>query len=425
MKTSWTQTTLEEVCLKITDGAHNSPKSVKCGLPMASVKDLTPHGINIETCRHIATKDFEKLVKQGCQPEPGDVLIAKDGNSALDTVCEIKEKLNVVLLSSVAIFRPNNHKIISSYLRYFLDSDTTRNYLKNGFITGAAIPRVVLKDFKRCQVFLPSLPTQQKIASILSTYDDLIENNTRRIKILETMAQTLYQEWFVKFRFPGHEQVKMVESDLGLIPESWEVKPISEVIETTGGGTPSTKKAEYWNDGDIAWFSPSDLTAANSMFINDSSKKINSLGLKKSSAKLFPAYSVMMTSRATIGVVSINTQPACTNQGFITCIPNEQLSMYLIYYWLISNKDKIINLASGATFKEINKTTFRKLPIVIPETKIQELFIQLLEPIFKQVENLQQKNNNLQKTRDLLLPKLISGQIDVENLDIDTGDIAA
>jgi type I restriction enzyme S subunit len=149
------------------------------------------------------------------------------------------------------------------------------------------------------------------------------------------------------------------------------------------------------------------------------------LGLKKSSAKLFPAYSVMMTSRATIGVVSINTQPACTNQGFITCIPNEQLSMYLIYYWLISNKDKIINLASGATFKEINKTTFRKLPIVIPETKIQELFIQLLEPIFKQVENLQQKNNNLQKTRDLLLPKLISGQIDVENLDIDTGDIAA
>ncbi len=237
------------------------------------------------------------------------------------------------------------------------------------------------------------------------------------------MAQTIYKEWFVKFQFPGHEQVKMVESELGLIPEGWEVKPINEVVETLGGGTPSTKKPEYWNDGDITWFSPSDLTAANSMFINESSKKINSLGLKKSSAKLFPAYSVMMTSRATIGVVSINTKAACTNQGFITCIPNDKLSMYLIYYWLIDNKDKIINLASGATFKEINKTTFRQIPIAIPETEIQNLFIQLLEPIFKQVENLQLKNDNLRETRDLLLPKLISGQIDVENLDIETGEI--
>ena len=121
MKANWIKATLEEVCLRITDGAHQSPKSVENGFPMASVKDLTPYGIQLANCRHISPEDFEKLVRQGCQPEPGDVLIAKDGNSALDTVCEVNQKDNLVLLSSVAILRPNTSKINSSYLIYFLD----------------------------------------------------------------------------------------------------------------------------------------------------------------------------------------------------------------------------------------------------------------------------------------------------------------
>jgi type I restriction enzyme S subunit len=161
------------------------------------------------------------------------------------------------------------------------------------------------------------------------------------------------------------------------------------------------------------------------MFIADSEKKITALGLQKSSARMFPAYSVMMTSRATIGVVAINTKPACTNQGFITCIPNDQLSAYQIYFWIKESIEKIINLASGATFKEINKTTFRNLPIVIAELDIRNSFVEILTPICKQVENLQAKNSNLRQTRDLLLPKLISGEINIENLEINTGEIAA
>ncbi|MBU3968445.1 MAG: restriction endonuclease subunit S [Euryarchaeota archaeon] len=235
MNNSWPKTTLEEVCIRITDGAHASPKSVVSGLPMASVKDLTQFGINMETCRHISTDDFNKLVRQGCKPEVGDILISKDGASALDTVCEIRHELNVVMLSSVAILKPNRNKITSSFLHYFLDCETTRQYLKNGFITGAAIPRVILKDFKRCEIALPPLPTQHKIAAILSAYDDLIENNTRRIKILEEMAQALYREWFVKFRFPGHEKVRMVGSELGMVPEGWEITQLNNFIILSNG----------------------------------------------------------------------------------------------------------------------------------------------------------------------------------------------
>jgi type I restriction enzyme, S subunit len=160
MRTYFSETTLEAICTRITDGSHNSPRSVDQGLPMASVKDLTPYGISLDTCRHISEEDFATLIRQGCQPIPGDVLVAKDGASALETVCEFKRPINVVLLSSIAILRPDPTKITSSYLRYYMDCETTRQYLKSGFVTGAAIPRVVLKDFKRCRVFLPPMSLQ-------------------------------------------------------------------------------------------------------------------------------------------------------------------------------------------------------------------------------------------------------------------------
>jgi type I restriction enzyme S subunit len=167
---------------------------------------------------------------------------------------------------------------------------------------------------------LPPKNTQERIVDILSAYDDLIENNTRRIQILEEMAQAIYREWFVHFRYPGHEGTRMVESELGMIPEGWKVKPVAEAFETLGGGTPSTKISEYWENGDVTWFTPTDLTRSGSMFVMESEKKISTLGLKNSAAKMFPAYSVMMTSRATIGVTALNTSPACTNQGFITWV---------------------------------------------------------------------------------------------------------
>jgi type I restriction enzyme S subunit len=278
---------------------------------------------------------------------------------------------------------------------------------------------------ERAPLRLPSLSTQRKISAILSTYDDLIENNQRRIKILEEMAQSLYREWFVKFRFPGHEKVRMVDSALGRIPKGWHARPIGEIVQTMGGGTPSTKSPEFWQDGDVIWFTPSDLTASGTMFISDSAKKVTRLGLERSSARLFPAYSVMMTSRATIGVTSINTKEACTNQGFIICIPNERISMFQILFWIAENKERIVGVASGATYKEINRSEFREFPILVPPPVVNRQFVNLMSPLCGQVEILQAKNINLRLTRDLLLPKLISGELDISELDIKVPEEAA
>lgn len=289
---------------------------------------------------------------------------------------------------------------------------------------GAATPIVNKTAFENVRLPVPPLQVQDKIAAVLSAYDNLIENNARRIRILEEMAQAIYREWFVGFHLPDHEKVKMVESAVGLIPEGWEVRPIGDVVETAGGGTPSTKQTEYWDGGHIVWFTPSDLTSGRSMFIANSEKRITAVGLKQSSARLFPAYSVMMTSRATIGVTAINTAEACTNQGFITCIPNDRLSIYQIYYWIQENLPKIQAIASGATYKEINRTEFRGLPIVVPPATVSRLFLQTVEPIAKQIENLLSKNANLRETRDLLLPMLISGEVDVSKVDIIIGGSA-
>ncbi len=248
--------------------------------------------------------------------------------------------------------------------------------------------------------------------------DDLIDDNERRIEILEEMARLLYREWFVHFRFPGHEDVQLVDSDLGPIPEGWEVPRVSEVLETVGGGTPAKAEEAYWADGTLPWFTPTDLTRAGAAAAFDSASTITERGLKKSSAKLFPAGSVMMTSRATIGTISIAATSATTNQGFITCVPSERLTSNYIYFWLHANVDLFLSLAGGATFKELRKSTLRELPILVPRQRDMDSFEDSVEPMMSLVKNLLQQNRILLEARDLLLPRLVSGELDVSELDL-------
>jgi type I restriction enzyme S subunit len=294
------------------------------------------------------------------------------------------------------------------FMYYFLGTLNLAQY-----DVGAANPSLNRNHVHLLPVSWPPLPIQRQIADILSAYDDLIENNTRRIAILEELTHTLYHEWFVQFRFPGHERVKLVASELGMVPQGWEIKAIGEVVQILGGGTPSTKVPAYWDDGDITWYSPTDLTSSGTIFVSDSARKITPLGLKESSARLFPAYSVLLTSRATIGVVAINTKPACTNQGFIICIPNDILSPYQLYHWLDVTRETILRLASGTTFKEINRSTFKQIPVLLPPEHLSRQFNECVHPIYKHIENLVARNANLRHTRDLLLPKLMTGELDV------------
>jgi type I restriction enzyme S subunit len=230
---------------------------------------------------------------------------------------------------------------------------------------------------------------------------------------LEETAQTIYKQWFVDFEFPdenGKEYKsnggEMVESEMGEVPKRWKVGKIGDYVETLGGGTPSTEEIEYWENGDIFWYSPTDITNNNGIFISDSEKKITKEGLQRSSAKLFPAFSLMMTSRATIGKLGINTKEASTNQGFITLIPNEQFSVYFLYDWLKTQLDEITNLASGSTFPEISKTDFRNLSVIVPIYCSLTEYKKKIVPLFNLIHVRKDENEIIEKLKELLLAKM-------------------
>lgn len=262
-------------------------------------------------------------------------------------------------------------------------------------------------------VQVPHYPVQRRIAAILGAYDDLIEVNRRRIAVLEEMARRLFDEWFVRFRFPGHEGHKMVETEHGRLPEGWDVTPIGEAFSMTGGGTPSKEAPAFWENGTISWYTPTDLTGARTTFMDASKTSISEEGLRRSSAQLFPAGCVMMTSRATIGAIAINTTPASTNQGFITCFPNKRAPKFFMFHWLRQNVELFIANANGATFKEITKGVFKRLPIVLPAHALVDRYEAAVDPIMNLILVTERAQRRLAASRDLLLPRLISGDLSV------------
>jgi type I restriction enzyme S subunit len=416
-KSTWPEVPFGEIA-EFRNGLNFTKENFGKGIKVIGVSDFQDY--SIPKFDELAEINPEGVVRNEDFLKEGDILFVRsNGNRNLIGrslfLKGVRERISHSAFTIRA--RITSEKADPRFYAYIFRSPLIRKTL-SARGSGTNINNLNQRILNDIRVPLPQLPTQQKITVILSAYDDLIENNTRRIRILEEMAQMVYREWFVNFCFPGHESVQIVESELGPVPEGWKVKTVEETFEISGGGTPSTKVPEYWESGTINWYSPVDLTASGTMFMDCSGNQINELGLKKSSAKIFPPYSVMMTSRATLGVISINTTDACTNQGFITCIPNERFPLYTLYHWLKENVETFISLGTGSTFKEITKGVFKTIQLVVPPPDVVSQFEKTMQPLALQILNLQRKNANLRRTRDLLLPKLISGELDVSELDI-------
>ncbi|MEI6341563.1 MAG: restriction endonuclease subunit S [Verrucomicrobiota bacterium] len=383
-------------------------------VPLVKGENVSQGCILWEISKRWPASDWEKMEK--FHLVPGDVVIAMDRPwipAGLKWSYIRAGDPKSLLVQRCARLRSSNGRLDQNFLRFVIGGPGFESYVKP-ITSGVNVPHISGQQILDFEFPLPPLPIQRRIASILSAYDDLIENSQRRIRILETMARALYREWFVHFRFPGHEKHPRVASPLGDIPQGWEVKTVADSIEISGGGTPSRKEDKYWDGGTIQWFSPSDLTGAGTMFMDDSSDHITELGLAESSARLFPARSVMLTSRATIGAIAINTHEACTNQGFITCLPNERVPLYFLFHWVTENVPTFQRMASGATFKEISRGVFKTIEFIQPPAKLVRRFEESVAPMAEQVLTLQREIQNLRRTRDLLLPRLLSGQVELE-----------
>lgn len=265
------------------------------------------------------------------------------------------------------------------------------------------------KYLKTSKILCPPMPIQRRIASVLSAYDDFIENNTRRIKILEDMAQTLYQEWFVHFRFSGHENVPMVESPLGPIPQEWEVKKLGEMCDVLMGQSP---KSEFYNETGEGLPFHQGVTDFGQRFPTDRvyctiQKRIAEVG------------DILFSVRAPVGRINVANKKIVIGRG-LSAIRSKNGDQAFILQQLKDRFQEEDTMGSGTIYNAITKADLLGIQLLKPAKSIVAKFEEAAQPISLELANLTMKNANLRQTRDILLPKLISGEIDVSALDIDT-----
>jgi len=320
-------------------------------------------------------------------------------------------------------------KIYPLYLYYLF----TR--LKNELDTygggGSVYTNISKSRFENIEVKIPSLQIQQHIIEILGTLDDKIELNRRMNQTLESMARILFKSWFVDFdpvvaKMEGRDYSlpaeimdlfpnELVESELGLIPKGWKISTINEVVDTIGGGTPSTKDPEYWDGGIHHFATPKDLSNLASPILIKTERKITDAGLMEISSGLLERGTLLMSSRAPVGYLAVTDIPICINQGFIAMKCNKNLSNFYMLNWVKHNLPEIKGRASGTTFTEINKKTFRMMRLIRPSKDVLNEYDRIISLAYKKITINLYENDNLMRILDSLLPKLINRELDILN----------
>lgn len=385
------EVTLSAVCSSVTYGYTASATDADTGTKFLRITDIVPNQIdwnNVPYCQ-IQPKDLEKYELQ-----IGDIVIARTGattgwNKTIKSLPQptvyasylIKYNINVVIADPL-------------YVGYNLRTSQWYDYV-DAIAGGSAQPGANAKQLGSYVFNLPSLPEQKAIASVLSSLDDKIDLLHRQNKTLESMAETLFRQWFVE----------EVQGD-------WDEKTIGEIFTIKGGTTPSTKDESLW-DGDINWTSPRDLSGSSAVFLMKTERKITGKGLRKISSGLLPQKTLLMSSRAPIGYLAITDIPVAINQGYIAVMEDVLFNSQYIYLWCKSNMEVIKNSGNGSVFQEISKASFRELPFVVPPKQIVDEFNYLVNGWFTKIRINTKQIQTLEKLRDTLLPKLMSGEVRV------------
>jgi type I restriction enzyme S subunit len=299
--------------------------------------------------------------------------------------------------------------IDQKYLYYFLKNQDIR-----AFVTGAVQPKLNQENLNKIAISWPPEVERARIAEILSSLDDKIELNRQMNKTLEQIAQALFKHWFIDFEFPNEEGKpykssggKMVESELGLVPEGWIYDAIGNHVKIVGGTTPSTTNPEFWN-GDYHWTSPKDLSVIDGIYLLTTDKKITEAGLGQIGSGSLAEGTLLMSSRAPIGYLAFAAIPVAINQGYIAFLKDGSLPNSYMYFWLKMNMALVIASANGSTFLEISKSNFREINALIPSKELVELFDATIMPLMAAIHNGEFKNQKLDDVRERAICNLIS-----------------
>lgn len=330
-----------------------------------------------------------------------DIIYTRTGNVGL-----VFRNFYGVVHNNCFTVTPNNSNMLSRDFLFYLLMNKDFFEKANLLARGAAQPDLPHSLFNSIEITYPDISTQQNITKILSNYDSLIENYQKQIKLLEESAQRLYKEWFVDLRFPGHENTKIVNG----VPEGWSYMKIKDRYKTVLGGTPSRSINNYWG-GDISWINSGEI---NKLRIINPSEKITLDGYNNSSTKLMPIHTTILAiTGATLGQVSYTEIETCANQSVVGIIDEKNTTNEYLYLNIYNNIHSMINKATGGAQQHINKDIVNDYCIMLPNEDILTEFRKKIKPVFNAIRNYLLTIEKLTEARDRLLPKLMSGEIEV------------
>lgn len=403
---SWEEVRLEDITSIIGDGLHGTPAYDENG------EYYFINGNNLEDGKIILKNETKRISEQEynkIKKNLSNRTIFIGINGTLGNLA-IYNNEKVALGKSTCYLNIKND-VNKLFVYYILKNYDFQDYA-GLFATGATIKNLSLKAIRNYKFKLPPLNIQQKIVNLISNYDNLIENNNKRIKLLENMAEELYKEWFVRLRFPNYQNAKIVDG----IPEGWEEKRILDFGKVVIGKTPSTEKEEYFN-GDIPFIKTPDFKQG--IFVISTEDTLSESGANNQKNQFIQKNSICVSCIGTVGEVIITTKNSQTNQQINSIQLNNSEYLEYLFFTLKIMKPLIQAYAStGSTMGNLSKGKFEKLKLIKPEKNIINNFNQIVKPMFDEIKILQLKNQTLKETRDLLLPRVISGKLDIKDLDI-------
>jgi type I restriction enzyme S subunit len=421
---------LGEVCA-VGDGAHASIPRAGSGVKYLSAKNFRSGGLRLDSVEYISRDSFERFFRERGNvpaiPHEGDVLVSIIGTLGEPYVVRAHDEFG--LSSSVAILRPNTDQLLPEYLYYWMRSPLFQDsiYAIKG---GVAQNYVSLAMIKSLPVILRPLDAQRKIVAVLSVYDDLIENNSGRIKVLEEMAQRIYREWFVDFRYPGREGMPLVESELGPVPGNWSIGTVDDHVDVLRGR--SYRSVDLAEDGGVPFFNLKCIARDGGFRPEGIKRYIGDFkeGQKASAGDIIVAVTDMTQERRIVAraarVPDVGEECGVFSMDLVKIVPKDLPSEYVLGMLRYSEfPDRVKAHANGANVLHLQPDRIRQYRSVFPVPTVARQYADQVGPMQHLADRLEAASDRLRATRDLLLPRLVSGAIDVAELDIAVPEIAA
>lgn len=398
---SWKKAKLSECCQSISDGDHQAPPKSNKGIPFVTISNIKDNSFDFTNCMHVPQSYYDNLLAKR-KPQKGDILYSAVGSFGIPVL--MKENVKFTFQRHIAILRPNPHIVEPAYMYYsmlskafFLQADAAA--------IGAAQRTISLSSLQNLTINLPDLPTQRRIASILSAYDDLIENNRRQIKLLEEAAQRLYREWFVELCFPGHEGVKVVDG----VPEGWMKGTVDNIVKLLSGYP--FKSSEYVSSGKYRLITIKNVKDGE--FSPDNVDYIDQLPDKVPSHCILTEGDILLSLTGNIGRV-------CIVNGYNYLLNQRVAKLQTLHpayaYCMFRSKEmlnKMTALSNGVAQQNLSPIRAEKIRILIPSSNLLFQFKNIVEPIISQIILLNNQITFACEARDRLLPELMDGEMEV------------